>query len=465
MAGSGLTHGLTMTLQTQGLGQQPIAALAEFAATAVGAPHHERLALHIADGVLALLAGQATCEGRALSRFHERHERSALSLAALNAALMRHTELDDIHRPTAVTATAIALPALLPWASAATAERFIDAFYVGQEVAVRAAHAMGGAQLMGKGLWPSYLVAPLGAAAATGRLLGLSTSRMQHALAMALAHTPRAPGKSTGARPGRWLMFGQAVRAGCMAALAAQDGMDGDPAYLCDETLASIGGIDARDATADAGAVIDALSIKPHCAAKQALAAIEAMQRVLALGVDPASIDKVELFVPTAYAAMLQREPACAGRLASMVNAGWQLALVARAPAALDDADRSPTPADCAVAAFAERVSVHADTALDALYPAHWPARLVVSARGERHEVLVTDSPGDPAMPFDAGQLLDKACRVLGPSTVDPASGVACVARALELHAQPVVVCELASRFARPASPNQSQQETLHANR
>lgn len=452
----------------QSLAPQPVEALAEFAATASGAPHRERLALHIADGVLALLAGEATCEGRALSRFHEHHGRSALSLAALNAALMRHTELDDIHRPTAVTATAIALPALLPWATAATAGRFIDAFYVGQEVAVRAARAMGGAQLMARGLWPSYMVAPLGAAAATGRLLGLSPARMRHALAMALAQTPRAPGKTTGARPGRWLLFGQAVRAGCMAALAAQDGMDGDPDCLSDQTLANIGGIDPHDATVEPGAVIDALSIKPHGAAKQALAAIEGMERLLAFGVEPASIEKVDLFVPTAYAAMLQREPAAAGRLASMVNAAWQLALAACAPGVLDDADRSQTPVDCAIAAFAERVSVQTDTALDALYPAHWPARLVVSARGELHEVLVIDSRGDPAMPFDAGQLLDKARRVLGQST-----GIACVARALELHAQPPVVSELASRFgwrslAAPganATLFSSQQETCHANR
>jgi 2-methylcitrate dehydratase PrpD len=47
--------------------------------------------------------------------------------------------------------------------------------------------AMGSARLLARGLWPSYLVAPFGAAATAGRMLGLSPERMTHALALAIA--------------------------------------------------------------------------------------------------------------------------------------------------------------------------------------------------------------------------------------------------------------------------------------
>lgn len=454
-------------------GQAPTAAgaiseLATFAACASGAAHRERLALHAADGVLALLAGARTGEGRALLALHMRHERSGLALASVQAALMRHTELDDIHRPTAVTATAIALPAALLLAAGAKSADLGDALFVGQAVAVCVARAMGGARLLERGLWPSFLVAPVGAAAAAGRMLGLPPARMQHALALALAQTPRAPGKSTGERPGRWLLFGQAVRAGCLAALAAQDGIDGDPALLSGAWLAGVGGVEPADNMQAPGGVTDALSIKPHCSAKQALAAIEGLRRVLARGVAADAIEAIELRVPSAYAAMLQREPAQAGRLASLVNASWQLALTAYRPELLDDVVRLPLPEDAALTRLAARVDVVADPALDPLYPECWPARVVVTTSGAQHDELVVDSPGDPALRFDAEQLLHKARRVLGDGP-----DLAWVARALALYADDRVGPELAARFDWinwfPTGPQtagfSSHPEALHAYR
>jgi 2-methylcitrate dehydratase PrpD len=413
-----------------------VEALARFAATASSEPYRDIVALQVADSVIALLAGMATKEGQSIRVLIERTDgASALGAAAWLAANMRLTEIDDIHRPSAVTASAIVLPAALamhpfarvtPGATEVTrAARFADALFVGQELSIRLALALGGASLMTQGWWPSYLVAPFGAAAAAGRMMGLPAERMRHALALALAQTPQQIGRTSGTRPGRWLLFGNAVRSGCLAALAAADGIDGDIDLLSQTWLQRIGGdnvktnwlmVDATTANAsDPDArVITQVSVKPHCSAKQTLAAIHGLRMLIEKGLDPATIESIELAVPRAYAAMLDREPPTAGRLASLLSARGQLAFAALCPASLDDVARETLNGSPDLAEFAARVQIKADPSLDALYPGKWPARLKVRAAGTLHEIAVDDSPGDPSQRFGIGEIEDKARRVLG---------------------------------------------------
>src|ERR1700761_9353905 len=198
--------------------------LAAFAADAEAGASRKQLALHIADAAIALMAGMRSTDGRLAATLMHRFDTSPLAHAARLATVMRLSEIDDIHRPSAVTASAIAVPSALAMrahADHASAARFADASFRGQELALRLALAMGGAGLLARGLWPTYLVAPFGAAATTARLLGLSAARTAQALAMALAQTPRALGRTPSTPcPGRWALFGNAVRAGCFAALA-----------------------------------------------------------------------------------------------------------------------------------------------------------------------------------------------------------------------------------------------------
>jgi 2-methylcitrate dehydratase PrpD len=403
-----------------------IEVLAEFASTASGDAHRERISVHIADAVIALLAGRASGEGKAIVDFFARAEGSPLAMISANAAAMRLSEIDDIHRPSAVTASAIAFPAALGMATltSATPQRFADAIFVGQALSIRLAMALGGVGLMTRGFWPSYLVAPFGAAATAARMLNLTPARTAHALALALAQTPHQVGRSVGARPGRWLLFGNAIRSGCLAALAAADGIDGDPALLNSAWLQTIGGpatdLGFLTPAADSPAPVEQLSIKPHCAAKQTLAAIYGLQRLIAEGLAPAAIESLDLFVPTAYAGMIDREPASASRLASMVSVRWQLALAAMRPASLDDVARDALPEDMALEKFSAKVKIHADAALDNLYPQSWPARLLVSTGASSREILVEDSPGDPGLRFDRNAIEDKARRIFpGHAAID----------------------------------------------
>lgn len=387
-------------------------AWAALAAHASSAAVSERLALHLADGVLAWRAGSLTPEGRQLQAWHAQADPSLPGQAALMAALLRLSEVDDIHRASGITPTAMALPAVLPWRPGRTASEIADACLAGIEVSVAAGLAMGGVGLFARGQWPSLAAAPLGAAAALGRLLRLDETRLTQALAMAALHSVRTPGRSLSDAPARWLLFGQAVRSGCICALAAAQGTQADVAAA--EAALALGESTLPDAMHPA---LLQTSLKPHPGAKQSLAALAALKQLLQGAGDVQAIERVEVFVPAAYAAMLQREPPQASRLARLVHGPWQLALLCCAPEHLCDAARLPLEHGLAlrVQALAERIHITHDPTLEAHYPRHWPARVRLDEGHRVRECTVLDSDGDPGTGVDAAWLLAKAQRVLGP--------------------------------------------------
>lgn len=418
--------------------------LAEFAANASSGALDEPSSIQIADGVIALLAGIDSKEGKKLSAFLSSVDPSPLGVLTANAAAMRLSEIDNIHRSSGVTSSAIALPTALTMSafSEIQAQRFSDALMVGQSVAIELSLSLGGAKLMSQGLWPSYITAPIGAAATAGRMLGLPASRMRHALAIALAQTPGAVGRSVGARPARWVLFANAVRSGCLAALAALDGIEGDVSILDKSWLRGIGGSLALPTVATPINRTYELSSKAHCAAKQTLAAIHALQVLMSDGLEVAEIQSIEVRVPTAYSGMIDREPPNASRLASMVSVRWQLALTALRPNLLDDVSRDHFPSDPQLENFAAKVKIVADPVLDQMYPDMWPAHLKVVTNGFCHELLVTDSAGDPDLPLNRIAIQAKAKRML---TID--TTILLVNRALQATFDDDALSELCAYF------------------
>lgn len=386
-------------------------AWAAFATSASGSAVSERLSLHLADGVLAWRAGSLSPEGQQLQAWHAQADAALPGQAALMAALLRMSEVDDIHRASGITPASIALPAVLPWRQGHSEQEIMDACLAGIEVSVAAGLALGGVNLFARGQWPTLAVAPIGAAAALGRLLGLEEERMTQALALAALQSVRTPGRSLSDTPARWLLFGQAVRGGCVSALAAAQGMQADAAAA--ETALALHDTIVPDRAHPA---IMATSLKPRPGAKQSLAALAALQHLLQEVGDVQAIERIEVFVPIAYAAMLQREPPQSSRLARLVHGPWQLALQCCAPERLSDTARLPLEPGLAqqVQALAERIHIAHDPALDAHYPHHWPARVRLDDGRSVREHTALDSNGDPGTGVDVDWLMHKARRVLG---------------------------------------------------
>ncbi len=409
------------------LSQRIVSLIAELAAFVVGAKasdlppvERERLSLHVADTAVAALAGANIPEGRALQNFGG--DAGLSGLIGRQAAAARLTEIDDIHLASCTTPSAGVVPVALGLAvhlCAFDPDRVAGAIWVGTEITTRLGLAINGTQVLYRGIWPTYLAAPVGAAAAAARMLGLDAPRVAHALSLALMLIAGGVGRIHGAPSGRWFLYANAVAGGVAAALAARVGYAGDPELLDKNWLADTHGVALdRDVLIDklgAVSVYSSLSLKPFCSAKQAIAAVEAFRALLREGVRSHAIDKVRVRVPKAYAAMIATRAVPGARQSTMVSAAHQLALAALAPQRLYDVDRSTPDGDAAVAQLAAKIEVLPDARLEAFYPQHWPAEVEVEAAGQIFRRRVIAALGDPEHPLGRAAIDDKAHRVLDP--------------------------------------------------
>jgi 2-methylcitrate dehydratase PrpD len=394
--------------------------VAQAKASGLPTADRERLRLHFIDTVVAARVGALIPEGKALQSLGDD---GALAIRiGRQAAAIRLTEIDDIHLPSCTTPSAGVVPVALMLA--AREQKFdpgevASAIWVGTEIMTRIGVAVRGPQILYRGIWPTYLAAPVAAAATSARLMGLSEACTGHALSLAVMLMAGGVGRIHGAPSGRWFLYANAVAAGVAAAEAARADYRGDLDILDKTWLTDSHGIalDRERLTEKlgVGTVYAALSLKPFCSAKQGIAAIEAFRAILDRGVRAETIGKVRVRVPPAYAGMIATRAEPGARQSTMVSVAHQIALAALAADRLYDVDRSAAKADIEVAQFAAKVEIAADVRLDAYYPQHWPAEVDVEAGGEVHQQRIVEAIGDPEHPLDHAGVFAKAHRVLDP--------------------------------------------------
>ncbi len=385
------------------------------------------LALHVVDTIGAWIAGAQTSEGAALLAFRTRMQADAQpggSLAldlATRCALARLSEIDDIHLASMTTPGAIVIPGALSLAAAmpaATADDAVAAMLSGYEVMTRLGRAIDGPQVLYRGIWPTYFAAPFGIAAVAARLLGLDARAAAHALALALTFAAPGVGHHNAATTARWLAIGNATRNGLVAALAAQSGFTSDLTLLDGNFLPGIYGV-----TPDAAALIGGLgehsalreiSFKPWCAARQTMAATQALREIVEGGIAPDAIAGVTAYVLPPHLKMIDHGVVAGDRATHLTSAPYCMAVAALAPDMAFDPGASPPDVPAPVRAFMDRIAVEADENLLADYPRTWPARVRVIANGVQHERRVTHVPGDPARAFDRSAMQAKFLRFTG---------------------------------------------------
>jgi 2-methylcitrate dehydratase PrpD len=409
------------------LGNRAVSVIGELAAfvagakaTALPAAEQERLRLHITDTVVAALAGARIAEGKALQSFGETG--ALADRIGRCAAAIRLTEIDDIHLPSCTTPSAGVVPVALMLAAHENEfdpEEIASAIWAGTEISTRLGMAVAGPQILYRGIWPTYLAAPVAAAATAARLLGLNEARTGHALSLAFMLMAGGVGRIHGAPSGRWFIYANAVAAGVAAAEAARADYSGDPGLLDKSWLADTHGV-ALDherlvQNLGAGSVYRELSMKPFCSAKQGIAAIEGFRAILDSGVRRDTIASVRVHVPPAYAGMIATRAEPGARQSTLVSVAYQIALAAFAPEQLYDIDRSTPAANAEVTKFAAKVEVVPDRALESFYPQHWPAETEVESGGDIIRRRVIEASGDPERPLGRGDIDHKAHRVLDP--------------------------------------------------
>src|SRR6188508_651972 len=182
---------------------EPMTALEQLGAFVATYQSDERaradVRLHTADLIGAWIAACGTAEGRALVAFRKEADALADRLA-INVALVRLSEIDDIHLGAMVTPGAIVIPAALTIAASlpdAAPDDVAAAIVVGYEAMIRLGVAIDGPSVLYRGIWPTYFTAPCGTAAVAARLLKLDETQVAHALATALIMSAPGTGHHT----------------------------------------------------------------------------------------------------------------------------------------------------------------------------------------------------------------------------------------------------------------------------
>jgi 2-methylcitrate dehydratase PrpD len=389
-------------------------------------PLREAVRLHLADTVGAWIAGGAIAEGRLLQRFEGGE--SVPGRVALNCALARLSEVDDIHLASATTPGAIVVPAALTLAGTpgSHSHALAEAIAAGYDLMTRLGAALNGPAILYRGIWPTYFAAPFGVAAVAARLLGLTKEEAAHALAIALAFASPSVGRQSGASMSRWLAVGNAARGGITAALAAQAGFTGDLRLFEEEFLSGV-----YQLSPDVGALTEALdqrpavaqtSFKPWCAAKQTMAAAQALREIIEEGLPPSQMLSLTVGVPLPYLKMIDHGVVPGERSSYLTSVSYQMALAAFDPNATLNVKQTPESLPEEMSRFMARISVVPDEGLLRHYPQSWPARLVVATVESRREKLVVHVPGDPERPFDELQVAAKFWRLAAPLIGDRAA-------------------------------------------
>jgi 2-methylcitrate dehydratase PrpD len=383
---------------------------------------------HLLDTVVAAAAAARSGEGRALATLFR--ARALPEIIGQRAATIRLSEIDDIHLPSCTTPSAAAVATALSLAAEAAAAgpvaaqhggcdpgRVASAVWAGTELMTRLGEAVRGPDILYRGIWPSYLAAPLAVAATAARMRELDPRQTTDALSLALMLSAGGVGRMHGSPSARWVLFALAVAAGISAVDAAQAGYGGDPALLDGNWFQDTHGCaldrDHLAALSAEHSVYAALSLKPFCSAKQAIAAVEALRIVLESGVRPDAITALRVRVPPAYVQMISQKAQAGSRSSTLVSVARQLALRAYDPSRLLDVDRSETIVDPAILGFEAKVEVVADPDLAQYYPRRWPAELEVMASGAIMRERVVEAPGDPGRPLGDDEIAAKAHGVL----------------------------------------------------
>ena len=394
---------------------------------AVSGALRQAVALHVADTVGAWVAAARTPEGRALLQLESADPKHAAlkpggvpDRVRRNCALARLSEIDDIHLASCTTPGAVIVPAVLTLSASmdpCDGAAVTEAIVAGYEAMVRLGKALDGPSILYRGIWPTYIAAPFGVAAACARLLGLSEREAAHALALALALA--APGVGHQSGGARWLALGQAARNGIVAATSAAAGFTADLGMLEGEFFPSV-----YQVSPDPGALTEGLgerraiaevSFKPWCAARQTMAAAQGLKELIEGGLAPAEIGAIEVRIPPPYFKMVNHGVVPGDRISHLTSLPYQLASAALAPQNMFDVGRAPAGLSGEVQSFMNKVTVRADESLLGYFPKAWPAKIAVGTPSAHHERLVIHVPGDPERPFDERGVSDKFRRVVAP--------------------------------------------------
>ena len=373
--------------------------------------------------------------------------------AFANSAVASMLDLDDGHRAAAGHPGACIIPAVLATAESygADADRVLTAIALGYEIAIRiaAARDLNNLDTLVTGPWCGQ-----GAAAAAGWLRNLSPAHLAQAIAIAGSSAPNLAAVAYSEVMGNHVKEGipWATATGLAAVDLAQAGFTGPLDLFDNEKLydpARLSGLLGETW------LIESIYFKPYSCCRWAHAAIDALLELQAEGaISPATIQEIEVHTFNRVF-RLNNDRAPANLEAAQYSVPFCLALAAlHGPDALLPLTEDLL-GDREVIALAERVRLHIDPDLDAMFSEAVPARLEIAMPDGRVTRTILTPKGEATNPMTRNDLITKfetATENLVDGTLS-STLISAIKRLEEGHLQP-----LFDALARPLSSVDSQQ-------
>ncbi|MDR3468049.1 MAG: MmgE/PrpD family protein [Xanthobacteraceae bacterium] len=326
--------------------------------------------------------------------------------ALLNGALGHSLDFDDTHADSSLHPSAPVVPAALAVGemTGASGRDVMTAIVAGYEVCCRLGNALDPTSHYARGFHPTATAGTFGAAAAAGKLFGLSQQQLISAFGVSGS---QAAGSLQFLVNGAWnkrYQVGAAAMNGVIAATLAREGFLGATESIEGKHGLLVGYTDHADpakAIAGLGHVYETMKIgvKPYPSCRYTHAAIEtliAMRRDYNL--TPDQVTRVEIGLHR-NGITLTGDPATKRHPTSIV--GGQFSMFFTAALALDQGsfgwDDYARLGDPALNAIADRIEVVQDDRLEAGRTHPFGARVTVASGEASHERLLVDPPGEPS--------------------------------------------------------------------
>ncbi|UWZ59902.1 MmgE/PrpD family protein [Dactylosporangium aurantiacum] len=384
----------------------------------------------------------------------------APAAALVNGTLAHSLDFDDTHLPSVLHPSASVVPAALATAEAAGASgaAVLAAVAAGVELTDRlgmAAYdpAIANSVFFDRGLHATSICGAIGAAAAAALLLGLDAPGVASAMGVAAS---MGAGLIEANRTGgtvKKMHCGWAAHAGVSAAYLAADGLTGPPTVLEGRfgffSAYTGGRCDDNALLGDLGDRWELLrtAFKPYPSNHFTHPGIDCALALRAAGLDPSTVDWIELGVPAPTLRTIA-EPAAEkvrprstyhGKFSGPYTVATALLGGGGLGVGLDD---FTGPLDPARLALAAKVRCVPDERATAIFPHAFAAVLRVGTAGTVHEHRVDASRGSAEAPLSPADLARKftanAARVLSPPAAE-----ALAARATALADLPTVAALL----------------------
>ncbi len=422
-----------------GVGSNRTAALAEFLAGAAGSVP-DRLSASAEDCVLDTVgcmvfgaslpwaqtaAAYAQQAGGPRSSSIIGGDRTTAAMAGFANGTAAHAfELDDVHEESISHPGAVVVPAVLALAEelGASGADALEAVVVGYEAMGRAGIAVGPAAHLLRGFHPTSMCGVFGAAAAAGRLLGLSAPQLRDALGIAATLASGTMEFASSGGQTKRLHAGRAAEGGVMAARLAAGGFEGPADGLAGTYgFCRVFSDDPRVEllTDELGSrwMLDEITVKPWAACSDIHPLIQATLELRAAhGLRPDMVERIEATAPT-KAAVHNSGDGTASVMAAQYSGPWNIA----AALAADPADPATYGAEriadpVLVELQSKVVAIAADARWDATYARKMGGSVRITLRdGRVLERSVCGQKGSMHDPLRADEIEAKFAALAGP--------------------------------------------------